>query len=370
MRLSRHLNVSGPAPALHSRAVAVREQRLEVLAVQVEQLGRARRTDGVQRSFGGLGVLHDLELCEKSSTRPSDADDGEDHDPDRARKHGLSTVLVLLQGFDGEGEGDGAAKAGEPHDELESGVDLIVGGSDLVDEECVGEDVECPSDEDDEDGEDHKRAVGRVLREGEGGQAEVDEHKRLGQERNDLEKLAAEVLGLLGEVVEGVVGHDDAAEEDGDDTRKVGTLGHHPGHVREDDDQRALHEEKFLLVQAGLLVDDSGDDGEERPDGGRADEDLQKVTEGHQDAERRDGVRLEDAKGSVENNGDSVVEHGLAKNHGVQVEVGSQLLEDGQDSHGVGGRDQRSEHQRLQQSEGEGPSALSNHVDKCTNDDG
>ena len=140
------------------------------------------------------------------------------------------------------------------------------------------------------------------------------------------------------EVWPGVGGHDDAAEEDGDDPREAERLGGVEGGPREGKGERGLDDLGVApLAQAQRLEEQRGGGAGEPADEGRAEEDR------HEDERRLCGRRaallgagmVEGEHGAREDDGDGVVEDALAEDDGEDVLSHADGLEDGEDAHRV-----------------------------------
>mmetsp|Transcript_19779 Transcript_19779/g.46685 ORF Transcript_19779/g.46685 Transcript_19779/m.46685 type:complete len:348 (-) Transcript_19779:33-1076(-) len=86
----------------------------------------------------------------------------------------------------------------------------------------------------------------------------------------------------------------------------------------------------------------------EHADQGRADEDLEEEHTGERDVDRVDLGVLEREHGAREHDGHRVVHHGLAEDHGEEVDLHAESLEHREHGHRVGRRDERAERQRGQ----------------------
>ena len=51
-------------------------------------------------------------------------------------------------------------------------------------------------------------------------------------------------------------------------------------------------------------------------------------------------IKVSSAPYLHKNNGNSIVQHALAKDKGIEVDVNIEVIEDGEDGNGVGGRDE------------------------------
>lgn len=84
--------------------------------------------------------------------------------------------------------------------------------------------------------------------EAEYGQAEIGEDARFGDESERAKHLLDGDARDGREIVVGVVGHDDAGEQDGHDARQLDRLGEHVRRVHEDEHERGLERRSLAQV--------------------------------------------------------------------------------------------------------------------------
>ena len=156
------------------------------------------------------------------------------------------------------------------------------------------------------------------MREGENPEAEIDKYRGLADEGKRPHGLLHRDLGDGGEVVVGVVRHDEAAEEDGHDAGQVDALGQGVGGVDKAEHQGEL--QAGVGVQVDVLQHQRADQGHQGADGGTAKEDAEEPGDSPANlAENSDipfALRLND-RGS-EDDGHSVVQNTLSEHQHVQ----------------------------------------------------
>lgn len=122
---------------------------------------------------------------------------------------------------------------------------------------------------------------------------------------------------------------------------EVRQIGHHKYEYRFDD-AHFVRESRY----------ETGGEAPHHPDDGAADRDDEEVRETGQQVSVNDVVEAHFRVGleqMVEDDGDGIVEQGLAEHDDVQDLVHLDLLEDGQHGHRIDGRDQRSEQEHVQE---------------------
>jgi len=154
------------------------------------------------------------------------------------------------------------------------------------------EEEEAHKGEEDEDG------LEGVALLGEEGDSKVDENKVFRQEGEQLEDVFGGVLGLGGQVIKGVVGHEDATEKHSHDTRGVNTLSKEVRGVGKHNEEARL--EHGGLVQLGVLEHQGAEAPNEGTDGKRAKEDAHEIAKSEEDAGHSDVLSLENLQCPVE----------------------------------------------------------------------
>mmetsp|Transcript_45288 Transcript_45288/g.119394 ORF Transcript_45288/g.119394 Transcript_45288/m.119394 type:complete len:666 (+) Transcript_45288:595-2592(+) len=260
-------------------------------------------------------------------------------------------------------ESDSAPQAGEPHDEHIGGADLrqphlgaVVGGLRTHAIEHPRANVDVPSPDEARAERDEAKLPDGVVEDGEreDRHPEVDEDVRLGEQRDALVGTRGELDRVVGEIEPRVGGHDHADEEDGDDAGEVVGLGGVVGRPREGERERRLDEEQVVVVaEVQLLEDDRRGDAVDQADDQRTDEDGEEhLDRAHYALKVYLHFRIvEREQRGRQHNGDRVIEDTLAKDHREEIDLHTERLEDSEDGHGVGGRDERAKDERREQRE-------------------
>ena len=156
------------------------------------------------------------------------------------------------------------------------------------------------------------------MREGENPQAEIDKYRGLADEGERPHGLLHRDLSDGGEVVVGVVGHDEATEQDGHDAGQVDTLGQGVRGVDEAEHQGEL--QAGVGVEVDVLQHEGADQSHQGADGGAAKEDPEEPGDspGHlaENSNVPFALRLDDRGG--EDNGHRVIQNTLSEHQHVQ----------------------------------------------------
>mmetsp|Transcript_23081 Transcript_23081/g.71965 ORF Transcript_23081/g.71965 Transcript_23081/m.71965 type:complete len:263 (+) Transcript_23081:425-1213(+) len=247
-------------------------------------------------------------------------------------------------------ERDGAAEPAHPEQVLVVARDRRRphASAGRVDQVRVGVDVGEARHEACDDRDDGEHNVPPALASEEGVRAHVDENECLRQVREDFEKALGGRLRLIGEVLNGVVGHDDAAEEDRHDAAQLQPLSEHVGHVWEHEQQADLHHRPVpatpvVFLEVAPLEHQRAQASHQRAHSQRASEDHHERPHRPEARGKSDRLGAEDEEGVVKHDRDGVVEHALPKDQCVEVLIRAELLKHRQHRDGVCGRDKTPE---------------------------
>ena len=162
------------------------------------------------------------------------------------------------------------------------------------------------------------------MREGEDAETEIDEDGSLADEGEGPHGLLHGDLSDGGEVVVGVVGHHQAAEEDGHDTGEVDPLCQGVRGVDEAEHEGEL--QAGVGVQVDVLQDQGADESHQGPDGGTAEEHSEEPGDSAGDLtdDSNVGLALRLYDGGGEYNGHRVIENALSEHQHVEDRINVQ----------------------------------------------
>ncbi|KAH9406981.1 hypothetical protein TYRP_013249 [Tyrophagus putrescentiae] len=201
--------------------------------------------------------------------------------------------------------------------------------------------VQRSAEDDGDEGPEDEPEGPEMLRKCEDADANVGKDEVLRDEVAHLKKRLGADARLRREVVVGVVGLADAAEEHRDDAlkRKLKRLSEEKARVGAKYKERTLQQR--VVTEFGVLGQQGGGTANQRALNETGDEDVEKVGEGGVDGEE-EALRVVPRKGvngAGQHDADDVVEDRLAKDEGVQRHVDANVVEDGQHGDRVGGAD-------------------------------